>query len=155
MWPLTRKYLVCCWSGHFYFTQMFPLTMLLLMVGSQQHWSIGKEKWLVLLNCLSHCSLIPSSLQSLLLWHDKKYFGLMCLVKTEKCITLICYGSVKKCTESFIPLPYKTHREKSVVAGSERTKLERSGKGNMPGFLVGSGMIMRRKGRTQQKQVIQ
>lgn len=42
-----------------------------------------------------------------------------------------------------------------MLARLGRTKLERSGKGNVTGFLVGLGKIMRREGRTQQKQVIQ
>jgi len=75
----------------------------------------------------------------------------MCLVKTEKCIVLICYGLIKNDIGSFSPLPYKTHREKSIVTRLERTKLERSGKGNVPRFLVSSGKIMKRGGRIQQK----
>ena len=108
----------------------------------------------MLLNCFSCCSLISSSLQSLLLWHDKKYLGLMCLVKTEKCITLICYGSIKKRHRIFHSTAIQ-NTEKSMVTRLERTKLERTGKGNVPTFLVGSGKIMGREGRTQQKQVIQ
>lgn len=42
-----------------------------------------------------------------------------------------------------------------MVARWERTKLERSGKGNIPRFLEGLGKIMRREGRTPQKQLIQ
>lgn len=53
---------------------------------------------------------------------------------------------------SFIPLPYKTHREKSMVARLEGTQLGRSG--NVPRFLVHSGTVMRREGRTQEKQVL-
>lgn len=144
---LTGEYCVYCWSGHFPFSPIFPLRMLLLVGGSQQHWSVGKEKSLMVLNCFSNCSLIPNSLQSLLLWHDKKYLGLMCLIKAERCITLICYGSIEK--------RHRTHREKSMVTRLERTKLERSGKGNVPRFLVGLGKVMRREGKTPQRQVIQ
>lgn len=60
---------------------------------------------------------------------------------------------LKKGVGSFIPLPYKTNRKKSMVATLEGTKLERSGKGNVPGFLVCSGKVMRREGR--EKQIIQ
>lgn len=42
-----------------------------------------------------------------------------------------------------------------MVATLEGTKLERSGKGNVPRFLVCSGKVMRREGRIQEKQVIQ
>lgn len=96
---------------------------------------------------------IPSSVQSLLLWHGKKYLGLMCLVSLEKHITLICCGWIEK--RHRIPLPCKTHRETSMVARLEGTKLERSGKGNVPRFLACSGEVMRREGRTQQKQGFQ
>lgn len=42
-----------------------------------------------------------------------------------------------------------------MVVRLEGTKLERSGKGNVPRLLVHSGKVMRREGRTQEKQVIQ
>lgn len=42
-----------------------------------------------------------------------------------------------------------------MVARLEGTKLERSGEGNVPRFLVHSGKVMRRERRTQEKQVIQ
>lgn len=62
---------------------------------------------------------------------------------------------MKKGIRSFIALPYKTRGKSMVVARLEGTKLERSGKGNVPKFLVHSGKVMRGKGRTQEKQVIQ
>lgn len=68
------------------------------------------------------------------MWHDKKYLGLMCLVKTEKFITLICYGLIQKGMGCFIPVPYKTRREKSVEVRLERTRLVRNGEGNVLRF---------------------
>lgn len=50
---------------------------------------------------------------------------------------------LKKGTGSFITLPYKTHREKSMVAGLEGTKLERNREGEVSKFLEGLDEIMR------------
>lgn len=83
------------------------------------------------------------------MWHDKKYLGLMCLVKTEKFITLMCYGLIQKGTGCFLPVPYKTHREKSVEVKLERTRLVRNGEGNVLRFPGGSGKMIWRHNRNK------